>query len=317
MADNPIFEAVVEGEEPLKQRFREAFMDLVMVFANVAAVQATDTRGQKGIHIGGDNWLYDSTDTTTPDDGVSCIIDLSGTRRFKKVSAGPPLGMWDFWQEAWISNATATALDGFTGAAVSSGTNNTALPAAALLGYNPHGVFIRSGTTANGGYLYRTSSLTSDFFGVTARKFRCRFLWRTAFTGRTVRIGFHDTATIADATDGAYFEIAADICMAKTASNSTRTTHVTTLTLALNTPYTFEIDVNAAGTEARFRVFEARNETALMDVTITTNIPATSARAFGAGLVATEATTTASDIGVLYSLGFGTIPGFQRATGRS
>jgi hypothetical protein len=54
-----------------------------------------------------------------------------------------------------------------------------------------------------------------------------------------------------------------------------------------------------------------------MDVTITTNIPATSARAFGAGLVATEATTTASDIGVLYSLGFGTIPGFQRATGRS
>jgi hypothetical protein len=130
-----------------------------------------------------------------------------------------------------------------------------------------------------------------------------------------VRIGYLDSTTSADAVDGAYFELSGDVCSAKTASNSTRTTNATTLTLALNTAYTFDVEVNAAGTSARFRVYAGTSETPVLDVTNTTNIPSTSARGFGHGVVATESSTTASDIGILYMLGEGTVAGFTRARG--
>lgn len=222
-----------------------------------------------------------------------------------------PLGNWDFWYYWAAGVTTASASDMFAGAAISSGTNTTAIPSAALLGYNNYGIFLRSSTTANGGYRYQTSSQVADYFGTISHKFRCQFLWRTSFTGRTVRIGYHDTTTNADATDGAYFEILDATCSCKTANNSTRTTDATTLTLSLDTAYTFDIEVNAAGTSARFRVYSGTSATAALDVTITTNIPTTSARAFGAGIVATESSTTASDIGILYGIGIGTVEAFQ------
>jgi hypothetical protein len=221
-----------------------------------------------------------------------------------------PLLPWDWWYMSRIGSTNVASNDVFLGAAVSSGTNNTAIPTGALAGFNTYGVFLRSSTTANGGYRYQTSSLVSDYFGTISHKFRAQFLWRTAFTGRMVRAGFHDSTTSADAVDGAYFEIDGDVCRAKTANNSTRTIDATTITLSLNIAYTFDIEVNAAGTAARFRVYADNSNTTLMDVTITTNIPTTSARAFGAGVVATESSATASDIGILYSLGIGTVDGF-------
>lgn len=227
-------------------------------------------------------------------------------------SSPTPLGLWDWWTYTRFANVTATAMDAFLGAAISSGTNNTAIPTTGLAGYNSYGVFLRSSTTANGGYRYQTSSMVSDYFGAISHKFRCQYMPLTSFTGRTLRIGFHDSVTNADAVDGAYFEIVDAVCSAKTSNNSTRTTNATTLTLSLNTAYTFDIDVNAAGTSARFRVYGGNSSTALLDVTITTNIPTTSARAFGAGIVATEVSTTASDIGILYGMGVGTVEGFTR-----
>lgn len=228
----------------------------------------------------------------------------------------PALGLWDWWYQGRIGSTNVAANDIFLGAAITSGTNTTAIPAGSLAGYNHHGVFLRSSTTANGGYRYQTSSLVSDYFGTISHKFRFQFLWRTAFTGRLVRGGYLDTNTSADSTDGAYFEIDGSTCRAKTANNSVRTTHATTITLALDIAYTFDIEVNAAGTEARFRVYGGTDyDTPLMDVTITNNLPTTSARAFGVGLVATESSTTASDIGILYGMGIGTIAGFARAHG--
>ena len=250
--------------------------------------------------------------THTGTQAIATVAGLQAALDGKQATI-PALGVWDWWYDARLGTTGATALDVFAGAAVASGTNTTAIPAASLLGYNPYGVFLRSSTTANGGYRYQTTSLVADYFGVISHKFRCQFLWRTSFTDRTVRMGYLDTTTIADAVDGAYFEVIGATASAKTANNSTRTTNATTATLALNTPYTFEIDVNAAGTEARFRIFAGTSATAILDVTNTTNIPTTSARSFGAGIVATEASVTASDIGILYSLGMGTVAGFERA----
>ena len=231
------------------------------------------------------------------------------------AGGGSPLTLWDFWCEDWFASTQAAASSRWTGAAISSGTNGAAIPGASLQGFNSNGVFLRSSTTANGGYRYLTATVAADYFGVLSHKFRCAFKWLTSFTDRTVRIGYLDTTTNADATDGAYFEIIGSTCSAKTASNSTRTTNATTLTLSLDVAYTFDIEVNAAGTEVRYRVYAGTSETAVLDVTNTTNIPSTNVRTFGSGIVATEASVTASDIGVLYMLGDGTIAGYNKARG--
>ena len=248
--------------------------------------------------------------TLTPDDMTSTItISSSGGG-----GGGSPQGLWDSWQYEKIGNNNVAALPLFLGAAISSGTNNTAIPAASLLGYNDNGVFIRSSTTANGGYRYTTSSAVSMMFGTLSYKFRAQFLWRTAFTGRTVRAGYLDTTTVTDSVDGAYFEIVGNVCTAKTANNSTRTSNATTVVLDLNKAYTFDVEVDAAATAARFRVYEGQNTTPILDVTNTTNIPTAPTRTFGAGFIATESTTTAGDIGILYGLGHGTVEGFNIAT---
>jgi hypothetical protein len=224
------------------------------------------------------------------------------------------LSLWDFWYEWRAGSTGAAASDYFGGVAVSSGTNTTAATPGAT-GFAHAGVFLRSSTSANGGYRYAPSVQTMMAFGTISRKFRGAFLWRTSFTDRTVRIGFHDANSSTDAVDGAYFEIIGSTCSAKTASNSTRTTNGTTVTLSLDVVYTFDVEVNAAGTSARFRVYENQNETPIMDVTNTSDIPTGTTRAFGPAIVATEASTTASDIGILYLLAFGTIEGFNRARG--
>ena len=281
------------------------------------ADQANHKRGQD-IEVAPGRVILSSPDGTR----WSIGLDNSGNVSFSTLTDPPtvvspgaaaPLAIWDWWYDGRLGTTGAASLDMFAGAAVASGTNTTAIPAAAVLGYNPFGVFIRSSTTANGGYRYQTTSFVADYFGVISHKFRCQFLWRTDFTGRTVRMGYHDTATVTDAVDGAYFEVVGATASAKTANNSTRTTNATTATLSLDVPYTFEIDVNAAGNSARFRIFAGTNTTPVLDVTNTANIPTTSARAFGAGIVATEASLTASDIGILYSLGMGTVAGFERA----
>jgi hypothetical protein len=101
----------------------------------------------------------------------------------------------------------------------------------------------------------------------------------------------------------------------KTANSGTRTQAATTLTAVVNTVYTMDVDVNDTATAARFRVYENLNATPVLDETITTNIPATFARAFGAGLVGTNSGTVAADIGILYELGIGTGPAFVREFG--
>jgi hypothetical protein len=226
----------------------------------------------------------------------------------------PPLDrleLYDFWQQDRFSQAVTTSPI-LVGTAVSSGTNSTAVPTASLNGRYPFGVFLRSSTTANGGYRYSANSLANDFFGVISHKFQCAYQWVTSFTGRTVRVGYIDTTTSADCVDGAYFEILDNAVSCKTATNSVRTTTAMTTLLALNTHYVFDVEVNDSGTSALFTLYNGDTGVALETVTITTNIPLTSARAFSPGIIATEVSTTASDMGVLKYIGFGTINAFNR-----
>lgn len=265
------------------------------------------------LHLGGQ-----VSDPASPANGTVWLNTTTGEVRLRAVGAtvtlgaGGTLGPADFWSVARFGSASAQ-VGPFAGTAISSGTNSTAIPTAALNGLNPFGVFLRSSTTANSGYRYCTSA-ASDYFGVASRKFRGKCLWR-ATASNTVRLGFHNATTNADSDNGAYFEIVADQVSAKTAANSVRTTHGTTYTLTANAHYTFDIEVDAAAAAARFRLYENANATPVLDVSITTNLPTTGADAFGAGVVATNAATTASDLIVLYEMGIGTVAAWRRAAG--
>lgn len=278
-----------------------------------AAAATGEVTLPKPMHLGGQ-----AADPASPANGTLWLNTTTGEVKLRvggasvALGAGGLLGPADFWSVARFGSTSAT-VGIFAGTAISSGTNSTAIPAAALNGLNPFGTFLRSSATANSGYRYATTG-ASDYFGVATRKFRGKCLWR-ATAANTVRIGFHNATTNADSNNGAYFEILADQVSAKTAANSVRTTHGTVYTLTANSVYTFDIEVDAPATAARFRVYENANATPVMDVSITTNLPITSANAFGAGVVATNSTTTASDLIILYEMGVGTHAAWRRAAG--
>ncbi|OYU18691.1 MAG: hypothetical protein CFE34_09310 [Rhodobacteraceae bacterium PARR1] len=220
-----------------------------------------------------------------------------------------PLSHTDFCEVARLGSPAAI-VGPFAATAVLSGTYTTTVPATSLLGINPFGVFCRSSANANSGYRFSTN-LTCDFFGVTTRKFRAKCLWRGT-TGTTVRLGYHNCTTVADSNNGAYFEVVGDQIAAKTAAASVRTAHPTVLTLTSNTLYTFDIEADAPATTIRFRVWENINPTPVFDVSIQTNLPTTSANAFGAGVIATNSQVVASDLLILYEIIVGTTAGFRR-----
>lgn len=85
MTDNPIFDAVVDGQNVPKDKFRASYLKMAVDLPNVAALQAMDTKGQSVFLIGTTFWRYDPADLTTPDDGVTCVIDASGARRYKSI----------------------------------------------------------------------------------------------------------------------------------------------------------------------------------------------------------------------------------------
>lgn len=222
-----------------------------------------------------------------------------------------PLGLWDFWVE---SRSTTSLAGIFTAASIASG-GVTGVSGSSLhgIGYAPFGTnFTSHATNLNSGGLWRASQLNSMWFGVIGWKFRCQ-VYASTVANTTLRAGFHDSTSSADAVDGVYFELSGTTLSAKTSNNSVRTTNATTYTVADANFYTLEIDVNAAGTEARYRVWANTNETAVMDVTNTTNIPSASTRACTPCVNWTKATAGTVNIGLLLYMGVGTLDGYARA----
>jgi hypothetical protein len=203
----------------------------------------------------------------------------------------------------------------WTGTAIASGTNNTALPSVRP-SYMPGGVFIRSNTTINGGYRYNASLFSS--FGTLSQKMTCQFMWLTSFTGRIGLIGWQQATTSIDPATNyvAGFYQNGDQLVGR-CWNGANKIDTSAYTLSLSTPYTFHIDCAADRSAVRFRVYAGSTMAQVFDQSITNGIYIVdnplAARPF-AGF--TEASTTASDIGLLYTLGLGTVEGYERARGR-
>lgn len=286
--------------------------------ANAAAQRATldiDDAADARIAAASINALADVT-VTSPSSGE--VIKWNGSAWVNATDetggGGAALGLWDFWVEQHFGSRSRSVGVYWVGDSFS-GNQTAALPTSGYLGYNPHGVLLRSGTSASTGYQYMTDD-DQDSFGAISHKFRAQFNLCTALADRRILIGYTDSRTTALTTvDGAYFDITSGVASAKTSSNSATTTNATTVALALDTPYTADIEVNASASSARFRIYAGTSTTPILDVTNTANIPTGAARGFGSGFRAFKTTAGAGDICILNSLMQGTVDGFSRARG--
>lgn len=104
----------------------------------------------------------------------------------------------------------------------------------------------------------------------------------------TIRLGFGDSSSHSDNTDGVYFEISGttgEVC-GKTANSSTRSISGTTYTATVDTWYSAHITLNDDASEATFTLRDD-NKTVLWTDSLSTNIPTTTTRLVGSGAWAT------------------------------
>jgi len=196
----------------------------------------------------------------------------------------------------------------FGASSVSSGT--LAGPAIAVTAAHPGVVRLQSSTTTNSGYRVQTGS-NQGILIAGGEVYECVFtiLYQNITDITTARIGFHDSSTSADATDGAYIEMIDNganlpIFRGKTASNSTRTTTGTSYTGALATWYRVYIAVNSDATSVAFYIYDDAGTQLWTDAN-TTNIPTASGRDCWAGMSVTNVGTTARDLMHLDYMSFG------------
>lgn len=225
------------------------------------------------------------------------VTDSTGAIAYRANPSGETFAA-SRWRDCDFDNSAATGNPPFTLTAISSGTFTTAPAVADALAQST--LLLRSSNTNNSGVRITT---TQPMISASGLAFRAVAYLPTLAT-RTLRVGYHDATTSADAVDGAYFEVTNLTVVAKTANNSTRTTSGTTFALTANTFYVFDIEY-LTDTSVRFRVSQLSTGTLVYDQTISTNVPSGIARAFFPSLVVTNGATTASDLMLIDYMGFG------------
>jgi len=196
-----------------------------------------------------------------------------------------PLNKPKYWSDFPSSTSAQNFPVSFS--AIASGTiSGVAQPSH----HHPGVISLNSSASLNSGaHQYFFTSQTANYF-TGGERTEWVFSPRIASnTNTTIRFGFLDATTSADAVDGGYFEMAAGslAIFAKTSSNSVRTTSGALATLVQNSWYRGVVTClpNASGV-----LFEIFNDTEklLGSTLITSNIPNTNARTFGCGFVATN-----------------------------
>ena len=225
--------------------------------------------------------------------------DSTGAIAYSANSVPPP----SFQDSRWVFNdfhgSVTASHSPFTTSALSGGTFTTA-PAVADANYT--GVLlIRSSNTSNSGV---RSATTQPLISATGLTFRSIIQFNLSLAARTTRIGFMDTITSADAVDGVYFEVTNLTAVAKSSSNSTRTTAGSTFVLVVGRFYVFDI-IYTSDTAARFVIVDVTTGTVVYDVTVSTNVPSGIARAFFAQVISTHGASSVNDLMLLDYIGFG------------
>lgn len=208
------------------------------------------------------------------------------------------------WNEYWLETLDVRA--GYC-AAITGGSCSVGPPTDTIDATYPNGLLIRSGTTANGGGRISSVQIDLDKFGTVSHKFMtiARYVNTTNVTST---IGFLDSL-LTTGSNGAYITVVGTTASCVTENGGSTTTHGTTYTITTGTTYIFDIEVNAAGSNATCSIYASSGGTALWSVSNTTNIP--TSNPFGWTVVARESTTSVVDLMVVKMIGVGTIEGFN------
>ena len=195
-------------------------------------------------------------------------------------------------QESDFYNTSSPFSQGLAGAALSSGTLNTVNSTT----HHPGIVYLRDSTTANGGY--RISTAANAFLLSGGEKCVITFQPRGFRTTATMRMGFDDSTSTTDPTDGVFVKLIGNGTNGYTVtgyarSNNAQTATASTFTAVANTWYTLIIELNAAATVATFTLETDAGATAWTD-TVSANIPKTAGRETGFQILVFESTTDAA-----------------------
>lgn len=180
--------------------------------------------------------------------------------------------------------------DSLNAAAVSGGTQVSVNTIPNAINH-PGVVALRDSTTANGGFSYGTNANILLGGGE-----HCQFVFQdrntTTRATSVIRMGFQDSFTSTEPTDGVYLRIQGGVLRGRTRNNGVESNTATTFTVTQNTWYSCEITVNSTS----LVTFVVRNEagTILWTDTLTTNIPTAVGREIGFGVIAYETTTDAA-----------------------
>jgi len=111
---HPIDSAFVNNVPPNKADIRALGRKLIYNFDDVATFRTYDLDNTKTVAVAGTLYNYDSTDLTTADDGITCIVDLAG-RRFKKATVTASVNGNTFFRQTALAggaNALQVTTDG-------------------------------------------------------------------------------------------------------------------------------------------------------------------------------------------------------------
>jgi len=160
--------------------------------------------------------------------------------------------------------------------------------------------YVQSSTTPNSGGSVLISALALLLAGKESTDL---IVYPRTLAGATIRFGYLDTTTSADAVDGAYIEMAQvggvdGTIVGKTASNSTRSTTGTSSLLVTNTWYRLRVTLDPTAARVDFYLYSAAGALLWTD-NLTTNIPTAAGRETGHGVILTNAGTSILDIAYL------------------
>ena len=192
--------------------------------------------------------------------------------------------LFDRDQDFLASAATGTVLAPWIETVITSGT----LTSVAGNADHPGVHRIASGAAAGSGAYVLTRSISMLLAGLESFD---AWVNLPTVAAVLVRLGFLDTATAADATDGVYLEIAQvggvnGTTVGKTAAAGVRSTSATSYVLSAGTWYRLTCELDATAALATFTIRDAAGATLWTD-TLAANIPTVAGQECGCGIVAT------------------------------
>ncbi|HSX17208.1 MAG TPA: hypothetical protein VLH86_03850 [Patescibacteria group bacterium] len=243
-----------------------------------------DTKNTSGDPAGVNGAMYYNSSTNTfrcyQNSAWANCIGVTTSDSFRQQ----PFYSTDFLIDATSSggNASAAAAPWYGNLVATAGSSVTT----AAVANHPGLVRLQSAAPVNSGYEYSTG--VSSILISGGESFELTFRTPPAFTSITGRMGFIDSLTVTDDTDGAYLEFSGSgVLTGKTANGGTRSSTGTTTTLSASTFYRAKITVNSAASTVSYFVYNDAG-TQLWTDTLSANIPTTATHETGSGVVVTN-----------------------------